>query len=211
MVLIKDDPLDVVTAVRLSRATIRNIKQNLFWALFYNALCIPVAAGVLYVPLDFRLSPMIGAAAMSVSSIFVVTNALRLRLFKATRAEDACADGACAVGAGSGAAPEGNEPSDGASAPLSEESAQECEMTKNTLQRSETNMKTYVLSIEGMMCSHCTGRVEKALRAVAGVADVAVSLEQKNAVVSADESVTADALKAAVEAQDYPVTAVAEK
>lgn len=72
-------------------------------------------------------------------------------------------------------------------------------------------MKTYVLSIEGMMCSHCTGRVEKALRAVAGVADVAVSLEQKNAVVSADESVTADALKAAVEAQDYPVTAVAEK
>ena len=72
-------------------------------------------------------------------------------------------------------------------------------------------MKTYVLSIEGMMCSHCTGRVEKALRAVAGVADVAVSLEQKNAVVSADESVAADALKAAVEAQDYPVTAVAEK
>ena len=211
VVLIKDDPLDVVTAVRLSRATIRNIKQNLFWALFYNALCIPVAAGVLYVPLDFRLSPMIGAAAMSVSSIFVVTNALRLRLFKATRAEDACADGACAVGAGSGAAPEGNEPSDGASAPLSEESEKEREMTENTLQRSETNMKTYVLSIEGMMCSHCTGRVEKALRAVAGVADVAVSLEQKNAVVSADESVTADALKAAVEAQDYPVTAVAEK
>ena len=202
---------EVVTAVRLSRATIRNIKQNLFWALFYNALCIPVAAGVLYVPLDFRLSPMIGAAAMSVSSIFVVAGALRLRLFKATRAEDACADGACAVGAGYGAAPEGNEASDGASAPLSAESAQECEMTKNTLQRSETNMKTYVLSIEGMMCSHCTGRVEKALRAVAGVADVAVSLEEKNAVVSADESVTADALKAAVEAQDYPVTAVAEK
>ena len=211
VVLIKDDPLDVVTAVRLSRSTIRNIKQNLFWALFYNALCIPVAAGVLYVPLDFRLSPMIGAAAMSVSSIFVVTNALRLRLFKATRAEDACADGACAVGAGSGAAPEGNEPSDGASAPLSEESEKEREMTENTLQRSEADMKTYVLSIEGMMCSHCTGRVEKALRAVAGVADVAVSLEQKNAVVSADESVAADALKAAVEAQDYPVTAVAEK
>ena len=211
VVLIKDDPLDVVTAVRLSRATIRNIKQNLFWALFYNALCIPVAAGVLYVPFDFRLSPMIGAAAMSVSSIFVVTNALRLRLFKATRAEEKCADGACAVGAGSGAAPEGNEPSDGASAPLSEESEKEREMTENTLQRSEADMKTYVLSIEGMMCSHCTGRVEKALRAVAGVADVAVSLEQKNAVVSADESVTADALKAAVEAQDYPVTAVAEK
>ena len=211
MVLIKDDPLDVVTAVRLSRATIRNIKQNLFWALFYNALCIPVAAGVLYVPLDFRLSPMIGAAAMSVSSIFVVTNALRLRLFKATRAEDACADGACAVRAGSGAAPEENMPSDGASAPLSDESAQEREMNENTLQRSETDMKTYVLSIEGMMCSHCTGRVEKALRAVAGVADVAVSLEEKNAVVSAGESVSADALKAAVEAQDYPVTAVTEK
>ena len=71
-------------------------------------------------------------------------------------------------------------------------------------------MKTYVLSIEGMMCSHCTGRVEKALRAVGGVEDVAVSLENKNAVVKAAESVGAEALKAAVEAQDYPVTAVTE-
>lgn len=210
VVLIKDDPLDVVTAVRLSRNTMRNIKENLFWALFYNALCIPVAAGVLYLPLDVRLNPMIGAAAMSVSSIFVVLNALRLRFFKPTRAQDACADGACALkGAGSGAA--ASDAHAEASQPSADSPADGDKPTETTLQRSETDMKTYVLSIEGMMCSHCTGRVEKALRAVAGVADVTVSLDDKNAVVRAEEGVSAEALKAAVEAQDYPVTAVIEK
>lgn len=79
VVLVKNDPLDVVTAIRLSRSTMRNIRENLFWALFYNSLCIPLAAGVFYVPFGVRLTPMIGAAAMSVSSIFVVCNALRLK------------------------------------------------------------------------------------------------------------------------------------
>ena len=199
VVLIKDDPLDVVTAVRLSRRTILNIKENLFWALIYNSLCIPLAAGVFYVPFEVRLDPMIGAAAMSLSSIFVVLNALRLKLFKPTRAEADCA-GACAVTYGG--AQGGNEEKE--SIPREEENA------TNDVKRSEKDMKTYVLSIEGMMCSHCTGRVEKALRAVSGVEDVAVSLENKNAVVKAAESVGAEALKAAVEAQDYPVTAVTE-
>ena len=91
MVLVKSDLLDVVTAVRLGRRTLRNIKENLFWALIYNSLCIPLAAGVLFVPFGIGLSPMIGSAAMSVSSLFVVLNALRLKLFKPTRAENECA------------------------------------------------------------------------------------------------------------------------
>ena len=214
VVLVRDDPLDVVTAVRLSRSAIRNIKENLFWALFYNSLCIPLAAGVLYVPFDIGLNPMIGAAAMSVSSIFVVLNALRLKFFKPTHAADECADGACAtrVSAGNDVCKEGEcgdaarkDKDDGTVSPAGEDNA------INDDKRSETNMKTYVLSIEGMMCSHCTGRVEKALKGVGGVADVTVSLEEKNAVVRAEDGVSADALKAAVEAQDYPVTAVAEK
>ena len=88
VVLMKNDLLDVVTAIRLSKAVIRNIKQNLFWAFFYNVLGIPVAAGVYYASLGLKLSPMIGAAAMSCSSIFVVTNALRLRRFQASKAAD---------------------------------------------------------------------------------------------------------------------------
>ncbi len=201
VVLVKDDPLDVVTAVRLSRAAIRNIKENLFWALFYNTLCIPLAAGVLYVPFGVRLSPMIGAAAMSVSSIFVVLNALRLKFFKPTMAKDACAAGACSVAGGGDESRNEN----------AEAISPEAEIAINDVKRSETHMKTYVLSIEGMMCSHCTGRVEKALKGVDGVESVEVSLEEKNAVVRAAESVDAAALKAAVEAQDYPVTAVAER
>ena len=201
VVLVKDDPLDVVTAVRLSRAAIRNIKENLFWALFYNTLCIPLAAGVLYVPFGVRLSPMIGAAAMSVSSIFVVLNALRLKFFKPTRAKDACAAGTCSVAGGGDESRNEN----------AEAISPEAERAINDVKRSETHMKTYVLSIEGMMCSHCTGRVEKALKGVDGVESVEVSLEEKNAVVRAAESVDAAALKAAVEAQDYPVTAVAER
>ena len=214
VVLIKDDPLDVVTAIRLSRSTLRNIKENLFWALFYNSLCIPLAAGVLYVPFDFGLNPMIGAAAMSASSIFVVLNALRLKFFKPTHAEDGCAGSVCVFGApaeqteckGGGCGVSASSEKSDEADPLTGENA----MINND-KRSETDMKTYVLSIEGMMCGHCTGRVEKALKGVPGVKDVVVSLEDKNAVVRAEESVAADALKAAVEAQDYPVTAVTER
>lgn len=201
VVLVKNDPLDVVTAIRLSRSTMRNIRENLFWALFYNSLCIPLAAGVLYVPFGVRLTPMIGAAAMSVSSIFVVCNALRLKFFRPTRAKSECADGACTIAGKADGVADGG---------ISDEISSDAENAINDVKRSENNMKTYVLSIEGMMCSHCTGRVSKALSGVDGVKNVEVSLEEKNAVVTADESVTADALKAAVEAQDYPVTEVRE-
>ena len=210
IVLIKDDPLDVVTAVRLSRRTIRNIKENLFWALIYNTLCIPIAAGALYLPLDVRLNPMIGAAAMSVSSLFVVFNALRLKFFKPTRATEGCDGAVCKTALSAGAS--GDKGKDiSPSAQTDDNSLSGDNITKNDVERSKTDMKTYVLSIEGMMCSHCTGRVEKALRGVEGVAEVAVSLEEKNAVVKAEDGVSADALKAAVEAQDYPVTSVTQE
>ena len=210
IVLIKDDPLDVVTAVRLSRRTIRNIKENLFWALIYNTLCIPIAAGALYLPLDVRLNPMIGAAAMSVSSLFVVFNALRLKFFKPTRATEGCDGAVCKTTLSAGAS--GDKGKDiSPSAQTDDNSLSGDNITKNDVERSKTDMKTYVLSIEGMMCSHCTGRVEKALRGVDGVAEVAVSLEEKNAVVKAEDGVSADALKAAVEAQDYPVTSVTQE
>lgn len=199
VVLVKSDLLDVVTAVRLGRRTLRNIKENLFWALIYNSLCIPLAAGVLFVPFEIGLSPMIGSAAMSVSSLFVVLNALRLKLFKPTRAENECAGAVCAVGGGGEQRPEGGE-----DASEGEEKEQ-----NNTPERSEEDMKTYVLGVEGMMCGHCTARVEKALRGVEGALEVAVSLEDKTATVtgSADPA----ALKAAVEAADYEVVSVTEK
>ena len=209
VVLVKDDLMDVVSAIRLSRATIRNIKENLFWALIYNTLCIPLAAGVLYVPFGVRLTPMIGAAAMSVSSLFVVLNALRLKFFKPTKpalSGGGCADGACPV--------VGNVAKNGVESDKNESETVGCAVCAQTGENDDKrsdNMKTYVLSVEGMMCGHCTARVEKALRAVEGVADVEVSLEKKSATVRAADGVDAGELKAAVEAQDYPVTAIAEK
>ncbi len=178
VVLMKNDLQDVATAISLSRKTMHNIKQNLFWAFFYNVIGIPLAAGVLFMtPLALKLSPMIGAAAMSCSSLFVVGNALRLNFFKPLNG--------------------GNSVS---------ERCGQC--TTDNKEKGENVMK-YQLTIEGMMCGHCTARVEKTLRNVSGVSDVEVSLENKTAVVTACESVSAETLRQAVEAQDYTVTSVA--
>lgn len=199
VVLVKNDLLDVVNALRLSRRTLRNIKENLFWALFYNSLCIPLAAGVLYAPLGVRLSPMIGSAAMSVSSLFVVFNALRLKFFKPVRAENACGV-ACAT----------DVPTEGAGA----ETETDCDaedVPADNIITEKKDMKTYVLKVEGMMCGHCTARVEKALLAVDGVASAKASLEDGTATVIAAEDVAVAALAAAVEAQDYTVVETTEK
>lgn len=216
VVLVKNDLLDVVTAVRLSRRTMRNIKENLFWAFFYNTLGIPLAAGVLFVPFGIKLNPMIGAAAMSLSSLFVVFNALRLKLFKPTHGDtpEACscaaiggelpavkfsADGderaVCTVGDENGVSENGVEIQD-----------DNCKGSESS--RRSVNMKQFELNIEGMMCGHCTARVEKALKAVDGVESVKVSLADKTAKVEASECVTAERLKAAVEEQDYEVTSI---
>lgn len=175
IVLMKSDLRDAVTAVRLSREVIRNIKQNLFWAFFYNAIGIPLAAGVWYPILHLRLSPMFGAAAMSLSSIFVVGNALRLRGFKS---------GFKAVVK---RRTETREAAEGA-----REEREEKKMTK-------------VMTIEGMMCGHCTGRVQKALEAVEGVSTVNMNLEAKTATVELSAEVSDDALTAAVTEAGYEV------
>ena len=191
IVLMKNDLIDAVGAIRLSKAVIRNIKENLFWAFFYNSIGIPLAAGLLYPIWGLKLNPMFGAAAMSLSSVCVVSNALRLRWVKLGKKSSS-----------------GNETGN-----MEQESAV-CEnravtseiKTKSDVSESEEKTMKTTLSIEGMMCGHCQATVEKALKGVAGVSEVVVSLEDKNAVVTAEESVSADALKAAVEDAGYEVT-----
>lgn len=187
LVLMKNDLLDVAGAVQLGHAVIRNIKQNLFWALFYNAICIPVAAGVFYPWLGIKLSPMLGALAMSFSSVFVVTNALRLRFFNPVYAADTGAD---APGA----------------------AAHECRVEAvdilNTNKKERVDTMKKVLDIEGMMCQHCVEHVNKALSGVEGVEAVEVSLENKNAAVTLAADVSDDALVKAVVDAGYEVKGV---
>ena len=187
IVLMKSDLRDAVTAVSLSRAVIRNIKQNLFWAFFYNAIGIPLAAGVWYPLFEIKLNPMFGAAAMSLSSIFVVGNALRLKGFKS--------------GFGSGRRKKGAVAADVLMKENNLEGA-----AKAGAERKETMTK--VMTIEGMMCGHCTGRVQKALEAVAGVSAVTMSLEEKTATVELSGEVSDEALTAAVAQAGYEVKAV---
>ena len=184
IVLMRSDLLDVSTAVQLSRAVIRNIKQNLFWAFFYNAIGIPIAAGVFYPAFHLKMNPMLGALAMSFSSVFVVSNALRLRWFKARHA-----------------APQeqSSSPHGGAEIASSEQTANE--------EKGEATMEK-VISIEGMACMHCVKHVQEALAAVPGVQEVTVDLEGKSATVSVDGSVTDEALKAAVDGAGYEALSV---
>ncbi len=170
IVLMKSDLLDAAAAVELSRATIRNIKQNLFWAFFYNTLGIPLAAGV-FVGLgllNWRLDPMFAAAAMSLSSVTVVSNALRLRFFKSKFQ---------------------TEP-------------------KSEMQQGGTTVMNKTMKIEGMMCAHCTGRVEKALAAIDGVDKVEMSLEGKSAALTLSKDVDNQVLTGAVTEAGYEVVSV---
>lgn len=187
LVLMKNDLLDVAGAVQLGHAVIRNIKQNLFWALFYNAICIPVAAGVFYPWLGIKLSPMLGALAMSFSSVFVVTNALRLRFFNPVYAADTGAD---APGA----------------------AAHKCRVEAvdilNTNKKERVDTMKKVLDIEGMMCQHCVVHVNKALSGIEGVEAVEVSLENKNATVTLAAEVSDDVLTKAVVDAGYEVKGV---
>ena len=186
IVLMRSDLLDVSTAVQLSRAVIRNIKENLFWAFFYNAIGIPIAAGVFYPAFQLKMNPMLGALAMSFSSVFVVSNALRLRWFKAKHTE---------------AAPKTvSSPSDRGAEIASKEI-----MASN--EKGETNMEK-VISIEGMACMHCVNHVQQALSAVPGVKEAKVDLESKSATVSVDGSVTDAALKAAVDEAGYQAVSI---
>lgn len=192
IVLMKNDLLDAVGAVKLSRAVIRNIKENLFWAFFYNSIGIPLAAGVLYPLFQIKLNPMFGAAAMSLSSVCVVSNALRLRWVKLHDVKKTQIEPYQDVAAST-------------IADINQHNALDNNIKSTNNDKGESTMTT-TISIEGMMCAHCQAHVEKALKEVAGVTEVTVSLENKNAVVTGDASV--EALKQAVVDAGYEVTDV---
>ena len=192
IVLMKNDLLDAVGAVKLSKAVIRNIKENLFWAFFYNSIGIPLAAGVLYPFFQIKLNPMFGAAAMSLSSVCVVSNALRLRWVKLHDAKKTQIEPYQDVAAST-------------IADINQHNALDNNIKSTKNDKGESTMTT-TISIEGMMCAHCQAHVEKALKEVAGVTEVTVSLENKNAVVTGDASV--EALKQAVVDAGYEVTDV---
>ena len=192
IVLMKNDLLDAVGAVKLSKAVIRNIKENLFWAFFYNSIGIPLAAGVLYPLFPIKLNPMFGAAAMSLSSVCVVSNALRLRWVKLHDAKKTQSEPHQDVAAST-------------IADINQHNALDNNIKSTNNDKGESTMTT-TISIEGMMCAHCQAHVEKALKEVAGVTEVTVSLENKNAVVTGDASV--EALKQAVVDAGYEVTDV---
>lgn len=188
VVLMKDSLDDVAAAIDLSRAVVRNIHMNLFWAFFYNVLGIPLAAGILYPAFQLRLSPMIGSAAMSLSSVCVVTNALRLRFIKRK--------GAPLAEKSAPALEASHTDTDNQTAPV-EEIPQEPENEKGS-----SEMKK-VLIVEGMMCAHCQAHVQKALAGVEGVTEAVVDLESKKATVTLAQDVADQALLDAVTEAGY--------
>ena len=221
VVLMKSRLSDVPAAIRLSRATLRNIHENLFWAFFYNVVGIPLAAGLWYPIFGWKLNPMFGAAAMSLSSFCVVTNALRLNLFKMhdaskdhpmrKRAEKAANKGG-EKAENAGAVRMGAEDTRSIGQTANGNETVSKEMQKSENQKNNINMEgitmTKTMNIEGMMCGHCEARVKKALEALAGVESAEVSHEKGTAIVSMSADVADDTLKEAVEAQDYKVDSI---
>ena len=192
VVLSRNSLEDAVRAMLLSRATLRCIKQNLFWALIYNAICIPVAAGVLY-PIGITLSPMIGSAAMSLSSVFVVTNSLRLRRIR--------------IWSEDGSLTPSQKIRKTKDRPIrSPKSENVIHQIKNQEEQEMFGKtKTVTFGVEGMMCNNCRAHVEKALNEVKGVRSAKADLESKSVTVEVKESVSEDTLKAAVVAAGYKV------
>jgi len=210
IVLMNNSLETAVTAIQLSRAVMRTIKQNLFWALFYNSLCIPLAAGVFYTLFGLRLSPMFAAAAMSFSSVSVVTNALRLNGFRPKRiVQTAHNMQYCTVpSAGKNDDTQYTVCSvkpDACACSAAELPELSAEPENITTHKENTDMKNITLTVEGMSCGHCSARVEKALNAIEGVS-AQVDLETKTAAVTYPDTVTVDALKAAVTDAGYSVT-----
>lgn len=186
VVLMKSSLMDVAAAVRLSRQTLKNIHENLFWAFIYNVIGIPLAAGVWYPIFGWKLNPMFGAAAMSLSSFCVVMNALRLNLFDvySTKKDHGTAQN------------------------RSEAKRADCKTNMRNQKEKENETMTKKMHITGMMCGHCEARVKKTLEAIEGVKEAVVSHEEGTAVVTLDKDVADAVLKEAVEAQDYPVTSI---
>ena len=198
IVLMKNDLLDVAGAIELSKATIRNIKQNLFWAFFYNAICIPIAAGCFYAAFQLKMNPMVAALAMSFSSVFVVSNALRLRFFKPKHGSSAAAAAPAPVSPACSCAAE--------ESPVCPVQTAQPEPTSTEPTGGKTMKK--VLTVEGMMCQNCVKHVTRALQGIPGASDVSVSLEEKKAEVTVPDTVTDEDLKAAVVDAGYEVTGI---
>ena len=191
VVLMKSRLSDVPAAIRLSRATLRNIHENLFWAFFYNVIGIPLAAGVWYPLFGWKLNPMFGAAAMSLSSFCVVTNALRLNWFKMHDAsKDKRLKRQIVIS---------NKEKDMGREELPDSASQE---------KKEESAMTKTMKIEGMMCGHCEARVKKCLEALPQVDEAAVSHEAGTAVLTLNAEVADDVLKKTVEDQDYQVLGI---
>jgi Cu2+-exporting ATPase len=184
----KSSLIDAAAAVRLSRATLRNIHENLFWAFFYNAICIPLAAGA-YVGLGLSLNPMVGAAAMSLSSFCVVSNALRLNLFKLYDAKKG----------------RKNETVDTAAFLEAVEDIRNNMQGKTNKKQDKTEERkmTKTLKIEGMMCGNCEKHVKKALEALEGVTEAKPSHEKNEAVVEFSAEVSDDIISAAITEAGY--------
>lgn len=181
IVLMKSSLTDVVTAIELSRKTLKNIHENLFWAFFYNVIGIPLAAGVWYPLFGWKLNPMFGAAAMSLSSFCVVTNALRLNLFKPSMRRGYEQD---------------------------KRDTKDMSVKKENIFNKEENKMTKTITIEGMMCGHCEASVKKALEELDGVTEAVVSHEKGTAVVTLSNEISDDVLKKAVEDKDYTVKGI---
>ena len=188
-VLMKSDLLDAVSAIRLSKAVLKNIKENLFWALIYNVICIPLAAGILYPAFGIKLSPVIGAAAMSMSSVCVVMNALRLRFFKPDH--------------GASAKIEAGQTAAAVSTDRHEEKAAIPAAEEQPVQEKEAIRMEKTLKIEGMMCAHCQKHVHDALAKMDGVTDVTVDLEGGKADVKATHDISEADFRKVIEEAGY--------
>ena len=180
VVLKNDNLLSVVTAIDLSKAVMRNIKMNLFWAFFYNCIGIPIAAGAFYLSHGLKLNPMLGAAAMSLSSVCVVTNALTLNFFKEKNNK---------------------------STSIEEKQIHESKQLVNELNKGEDNMEniTKEIIIEGMQCNHCKMTVEKVLNAIDGVTKTEVNLENKSAIIESTKEIDNGTIKEVIEEAGFEV------
>ncbi|OBZ33569.1 heavy metal translocating P-type ATPase [Megasphaera sp. DISK 18] len=188
-VLMRSDLLDAVSAIRLSKAVIKNIKENLFWAFFYNVICIPLAAGLLYPAFGIRLSPMIGAAAMSLSSFTVCMNALRLRFFQTTHSSRVSRETRIDKSQPAVTAAESKAVEAATTSVSADKTAEDTGKVSNEPKKGNDETMEKTLKIEGMMCQHCQNHVHEALSAMDGVTAVTVDLEGKKADVTLSKDI----------------------
>ena len=197
IILMKNNLLDVVTAIKLSKAVIKNIRENLFWAFIYNIIGIPIAMGLFYTAFGLKLNPMIGALAMSFSSVFVVTNALRLRFFQNNYQTSSINKDNSSTAINIQAIDLNTSKGD-----------DNMGLLNNLFHKNNEKQTEKIISIEGMMCQHCVKHATEALEKIDGVSDVKVSLEDKNAVIHVNQNVTDEQITNAIVEAGYEVTAI---